>query len=81
MKPKYDMVCVKELQWRSAVQVGYRCRILDFKSDDDVLGEIVAVEFERHINGHNAPTFPGAKGKDGHCIYFDSEDMNHLKFI
>ena len=81
-KPKYDMVCVKPWLYHD-VQVGDKCRILDFERCDDYLGGMcIALEFEKYIDGHNADLcFPDANGKPGHCWYANSEEMKHFKFI
>ena len=84
MKPKYDMVCVKEAYMIFGfVRAGEKCRILDFKRRDTFIGGmIIALEFECFIGGHDARyAFPDTKGKCGHCIYVDQKDMKHFKFI
>lgn len=83
MKPKYDMICTKEFGFSHyEFKIKDKCRILDFKRNDYFRGGIiVAVEFERNINGHNANMFTEANGKMEHCVYFDTGDMEHLKFI
>lgn len=80
-KPKYDMVCVKP--WQFDVQIGDKCRILDFERCDYYFGGMrIALEFEKYIGGIRAGLyFPDANGKDGHCWYVDLVDMKYFKFI
>ena len=83
MVQKYDMVCINKFGFLDyKFKVGDKCRILDFKRYDSWNGGMmVAVEFERNVEGHNASAFPEAKGKWSHCVYFDRDDMKNFKFI
>ena len=97
MKPKYDIICTKDVcingyEWINPfnIKAGQKCRMLDFKKVGRVSREdmLIALEFEEYIDGHDAKfcfpeiwRSPELDGKYGHCIYVIKSEMESFKFI